>query len=310
MWHLCEETVAKNAKADWQKALLQYCRKLVQEYTTQQEEVEKWYQVCKVQFPVYLKYWGKHKHVTNSKPIVQEEIFNVPYTLPSGRTVYLKGKWDSVDVVGKSQRARLWLQENKSKGEIIEHQIQAQLQFDLQTMVYLIALEEAQISKHKIAGVRYNVVRRPLSGGKGSIRQLKPTKKNPAGESLPEYYARLRDDYIAKELEYFFMRWQCDISDDCFVKFKEEFLNPCLENLCDDFEWWTERGKIRINHYDYIERAELFPEHRRRHYRLPFGIYNVLAEGGATEYDEYLANGNRVGLQRTDDLFPELRELT
>jgi hypothetical protein len=42
------------------------------------------------------------------------------------------------------------------------------------------------------------------------------------------------------------------------------------------------------------------------HYRHPFGSVNWLDEGGASDLDEYLATGSEAGLQRIDDLFPEL----
>ena len=77
----------------------------------------------------------------------------------------MRGKWDSVDYIGK----RVYLQENKTKGDIDEQAIRHNLHFDLQTMLYMTALTE-ELEPQKIAGVRYNVIRRPLSGGKGSIR--------------------------------------------------------------------------------------------------------------------------------------------
>ena len=34
----------------------------------------------------------------------------------------------------------------------------------------------------------------------------------------------------------------------------------------------------------------------------------MLAEGGSSDLDAYLLNKNEVGLQRTDQLFPELQK--
>ena len=54
MWHLCEEIyLLADPKKSWQDSLKQYCLELMKKYKTQQEQIEKWYQVCKLQFPLY-----------------------------------------------------------------------------------------------------------------------------------------------------------------------------------------------------------------------------------------------------------------
>src|SRR3990167_2303538 len=111
-------------------------------------------------------------------------------------------------MIGKGRGAGIYLQENKTKGDIQENQIKRQMTYDLQTMLYLVALSEWQgsvatkqfgipdswnrVKDVNLAGVRYNVIRRPLSGGKGTIVQHKPTKSNPLGETRSQYYARLK----------------------------------------------------------------------------------------------------------------------
>jgi hypothetical protein len=42
------------------------------------------------------------------------------------------------------------------------------------------------------------------------------------------------------------------------------------------------------------------------HWRHPYGVYNSLDEGYATEYDEYLRSGSMSGLTTVTNLFPEL----
>jgi hypothetical protein len=227
------------------------------------------------------------------------QVFDVTYTLPSGRKVRLRGKWDSADKTGDE----LWLQENKTKGRIDEQQILRQLKFDLQTMVYLIALKQEQLDSFwrrankkwrdlPLAGVRYNVVRRPLSGGKGTIVRHKGTKNKPE-ESLESYYARLAQ-YIKDEPHTYFMRWNCRVGEEDIRRFKTESLDPILEQLCFWYDVVTKDGpddplpKYAIN------------------YRLPYFTFNPTLDGGITEYDEYLASGSMSMLEITHNLFPEL----
>ncbi len=321
MWHVCEEASAKwskeNPYSSWLGDLTVYCQELGRRYPTSREQIEHWASVCRVQFPEYVKYWAEHPDVVDRTPLLQEQTFDVPYRLPSGRTVRLRGKWDSVDLIGKGRQAGVYLQENKTKGDIDPERMRRQLTFDLQTMMYLVALhqfgfdqqdEHDVLAGKPILGVRYNVVRRPLSGGKGSIRQHQPTKSNPAGESTEVFYERLRNDYIADDPGYWFMRWKVDVTPGDVQKFRERCLDPILEQLCD---WWEfirnarcvdEPDKALWQPLEYgVQQKPWAP-----HWQHPFGVYNPLDEGGASDLDEYLATGSEVGLTRCDNLFPEL----
>lgn len=299
MWHLCEERSA--LAGDWQGKLMDYSRALCMRYPHQQEEITKWYNVCKVQFPIYLSYWSAHPDVKDRVPMLQEEVFSVPYDLPSGRKVRLRGKFDSVDLIGKGESVGVWLQENKTKGHIIENQIRQQLTFDLQTCFYLIALKKLLAAIEDkwqryagiVRGVRYNVVRRPLSGGKGTIVRHKPTKKDPQGESESCFYGRVRDIIAASPQDYF-LRMRVEVTAQDLDVFARQFLDPILEQLCD---WWEWASTSNNN-----PEGECSPIH----WRHPYGVYNVLLEGGSTDLDEHLASGSMVGLTRTDNLFPEL----
>ena len=75
MWHVCEEEFASSPgnvmkgsskNQGWENQLRKYCQKLCAKYPLAQEQIDKWYNVCKLQFPIYVKYWGKHPDV---KPI-------------------------------------------------------------------------------------------------------------------------------------------------------------------------------------------------------------------------------------------------
>jgi hypothetical protein len=320
MWHVAEEELAKEVRVGDRRydtepgiaALTSFASDLCRQYPMSQEQVDHWYNVVKVTFPLYVDYWSKHPDMIARRPLLSEQSFSVPYPLPSKRVVTLRGKWDSVDLVGDGKGARIILQENKTKGDVREAQLRRQLRMDLQTMLYLVALELFQVQPGqyrlggegiprgvRIGGVRYNVVRRPLSGGKGSIVRHKPMKSNPEGESKEDFFLRLRD-IIAESPQDYFMRWDVGITPSDILKFRRECLDPILEQLCD---WW-----------DYVKAAALTDGNPfdpkcsgyRMHWRHPYGVYDALNEGGSSDLDEYLETGSTVGLERASTLFPEL----
>lgn len=305
MWHILEECHASppSEGRNGKEELLTYCKELAVKYPFQQDEINKWYKVALVQFPIYVNYWKNEKDVVTRKPLFQEEEFKVRYVLPSKRVVHMLGKFDSVDIIGKG----IYLQENKTKYEIDEQSLTKQLYFDLQTMYYLVALLESKDKRitKPILGVRYNVIRRPLSGGLGSIRQHKATKNKPA-ETSQEYYARL-SSIIEENAPTFFSRWKVDVDVNTVNEFKMYFLNPMLENVLDDYEWWSFCKLNGVSPFSYLRRQKEFPKHVSRHYRLPYGIYNPIAEGRSSNLDNYLMTGSTLGLEVTDKLFPELQ---
>lgn len=298
LWHVCEE----NITGDWRKSCKDYSQQLCKRYKFQQEQVVHWYNVCMTQFLIYLDYWAKHNDVKSREVLFAEEKFAVPYNLPSGRVVTLRGKFDSVDIIGKGKDRAVYLQENKSKGDVDELAMRRQLMFDLQTFLYLVALRDSKLTadtKLPIAGVRYNVIRRPLAGGKHSIRPHAATSKKPA-ETNEEFYARL-GGLITEEPAHYFMRWKCEITQADYLRFERRFLIPILEQLCD---WWEYMQVCDGEPWLDSERILSIPDHT--HFQSPYGIYNVLLEGGSTELDEYMNTGSETGLHRTTNLFPEL----
>lgn len=290
LWHVCEAALAGGQ--DWQVQLLDSAAKMCKRYLEQQLEILHWVNVLRVQFPVYINYWKSYE--CPFVPVLQEEVFDEPYRLPDGRIARLRGCWDAVHLEKKRQGFYV-LQENKTKGQIDEQKMKEQLAsgFDLQTMIYLAALQNRN---YNIGGVYYNVVRRPLSGGRHTIRQLQPSKKNPQGETQEEYYARLHD-LIAGEPDYFFMRWYVDVTNSDVNRFREQCLDPLLMELWD---WW-----------DFVSRyPHSWPTASTcgpYHYRMPYGVYNPIIEGGNSDLDEYLDTGSELGLERTVELFPELQ---
>lgn len=331
-WHVCEQSHAagpQSREPDWQHALADYCGQQCREYPLHQQQIQHWYEVCRVQFPLYVKHWKNQPDVRDRTPLLQEKTFDVPYTLPSGRTVRLRGKWDSVDLVGRGKQAVIVLQENKTKSDIDEREVKRQMAFDLQTMMYLVALNHYDWTEGRgpfdgkfnvfskiplpVKGVRYNVVRRPLSGGKGSIKRHKPTKARPMGETKEHFYGRL-SDIIKSQPDTFFMRWDVTVTDGDVKRFRRECLDPVLENLCDDWEWWEwwqwcytgAGGTEGSSTWDGEHRHKRFPAHCHHHFRFPYGCWNPLTEGFDSDLCEYLASGSTAGLKRVDRLFTEL----
>lgn len=307
MFHLCEEL--HSAGEDWERPLARHAAELSLKYRNEQQQVQKWYNVTKVLYPIYVDYWKDEQDQVNKVPLLQEENFKVMYRLRSGRYVYLRGKMDGADLIPNEG---IYLQENKTKGKVDVQSIERQLANDIQTMVYLIALKSLQEVRDDIPsdvpvrGVRYNVVRRPLAGGKGSIRPHKATKNKPA-ETMEEYYERLRG-VINEDPSYYFRRWKSDVSTQEIELFEKQTLQPVLENLLDDYEWWSHCKIKNVDHFDYRERRQLFPQHRARHYRLPYGLYNLIKEGGFADIDDYINTGSKIGLQTCTNYFPELEE--
>lgn len=295
MWHACEE--ASGGGKDWRKAADVYTDQRISEVESPKDrkELDLFRHICKYQYEVYLKYWRDHVHVTNRIPLYEEEEFGEMILLPSGRYAKLRGKWDLVDVVS----SELWLQENKTKGRVMFAQLFKQLRFDLQTMTYIVALRNRHPDK-RIAGIRYNVVKRPLSGGKGSIRPKKD-------ESMPDYLERL-GEVIKDNQSWFFTRQQVSLDNGDIQSFCKKTLYPVLENIVDDYEWWDFCLRESVDVYDNQLRSKKFPHHANRHFRMPYGVSNKLLEGGSTPFDNYLDNGSIIGLVKVDRLFPELNE--
>lgn len=290
MWHLCEESYHNGE--NWQEALRQYASKLVKEYQGNRTVVDKWFRLCLAQFELYLRYW---KDYTEDKTSVfQEYEFDEELTLSSGKVVRLRGKMDGILMDGKG---KLWLYENKTKGDIDQIRLTQQLDYDLQIMFYLVALTRMamegrpkELKGHKIGGVLYNVIRRPVSGGKYTVVQHKGTKNKPP-ESLAQYIERVKG-LMEGDPHHFFMRWDVITTLSEVTSFVQNTLSPILEQLWD---WWEyiDSGCEGVNTV---------------HYRYPFGVKNSLADGGVTDLDNFLLTGQLTGLRKTDRLFPELSD--
>ena len=300
LWHTCEEYHAKGE--DWAKALTEYCRGLAKKYRTQQQEVAHWHNVCKTQFPHYINHYANQgeKEKVN---LFSEEVFHVPYKLPSGRLVWLRGKWDSADLRNTGTGWGVWLQENKTKGDVDLEAIEQNMDGDLQTMMYLIALSRTPMEKKEIHGAIYNVVRRPLAGGKHSIRQHKATKNKPE-ETMKEFYTRL-GGLIKDDPTFFFNRFEVRVSQEDLQLFRRRTLDPILEQLCDWYEYVTYVADPFDPSRDELLALEL-GKGNRLHWMHPYGVFNPINEGYHHYLNEFLKSGSTAGLEEVDTLFPEL----
>lgn len=213
----------------------------------------------------------------------------------------------------------IYIFETKTKSQIDQRKIERQMMRDLQSLFYVIALESSRVLKVQergkwlhingynlgdgttriypvadvapIRGVRYNVIRRSAH-------------KTP--ESMVK---KITEDREEGRIGEWFSRWKVEISGKDVERFKRECLHPILENMCDDYEWWTAHLYGKKQTYDIhadVVRHKVFPWHIGRHYTLPYGCYNVISEGGFSEVDDYINTGSRVGLQEATTLFPEL----
>lgn len=294
-WHLCEEELADTQQftgAPLKNHIVRLCR----QYPLQQSAIQLMYEFIKYQFPLYVDYWAQHPDVTQRRPLLQEVAFDIPYKLSSGRTVRLRGRWDSVDLIGEGKSAGVFLQENKTKSGIDEAKIVRMLPWDLQTMLYLVALETTKqqsvtlFEPYPLRGVRYNVIRRS------------------SHRSLKSFSEKLEEDKATNRLGEWFARWKVEVTPGDLARFKRECLNPLLENLTDDFEHWEYcQADPKTNHWDYQLRAKRFPKHTRRHFRMPY-VYSPILDGGCGDLDALLNEGSAVGLEKATTLFRELED--
>ena len=232
--------------------------------------------MVEVVVPAYLDHWeARDKGLTY---LFQEETFEVLHTLPSGRTLKLRGRWDAVFY---DDQSAVWLQENKTKQTVDEEFLQRSLSQDLQTMLYCISLQNRMGSLP--AGVLYNVIRRP------ALRQR-------VNETLKGFLDRLKED-IAKRREFYFMRWTTTLEPADLELFKVRTLDPLLQRVCD---WWDSIKLDPLNP-DYV-----FRPGNREHYQRPFGIYDSLSQGQRGDYFDLLTKGNDYRLARRSVAFPEL----
>lgn len=301
MFHTCEESHLK--KIDWKRALFDYRDKLRSEYPGHDKDIIKWAEICKAQFPVYLNHWQSHYTTTGFKSCgMDEHEFRFNYTLPSGDVVVLRGKIDSVKI--RKKTGHLWVQENKTKGEIDELGISSTVDQNLQTVIYHLALrdllehEPEEFADTLLSGppegTIYNVIRRPLSD-RYSIRKRKR-------DTDREFYLRIAAQ-VREKRNYFFHRWPVEISSKKIKWFQRHILDPILEQLN---HWWLSIKNNPLDPWNLYLKDGTLVGPNPLHFRSPFGVFNPLGSGFRGDYFNLFTKGSQSGLVKVDNLFPEL----
>ena len=313
-WHYCEELLAAGMPVEIILSKLKsYCIELATANRDNKVEINKLYKCICAEFPRYVEYWKENEDVVNRKPVSQEGVFVVSYKLPSGRTVILRGKIDAIDLIDKG----LWIQEDKSKSDIpSKEKLKSDLLCDLQSMMYVVAVDELVKKKdasvlggrHPIKGVRYNIVRRPLSSLKFNIKQKKGRGKAKVGAETEDMFYERLSQLIKDNAKQFFVRMKVEVTREDIDFFKKCILNPILEQLCD---WWDSiQGDVMDPWHTTYEKDSKFGPiacMNLLHFIYPSGVYNPVLEGRATNYDGLIYNNDEKGFLRTDTMFPELQ---
>ena len=301
LWHGAEEASANGQ--DPSVGINREASRLMLEYPTAEREINKWAGVCRIQFPQYIRYHKLNSESRIDRYFMAEKSFRIPYRLPSGRIITIRGKIDG----GLKRKEAVYIQENKSKGTIDEEGISKTVHRNFQAMLYFVMfnigtrLPHTAFSKMPPAsGIVYNVIRRPLSDHH-AIRQ----KKN---ETEKQFLDRLGEQIKANPRN-FFMRWYVPIRKKYVDDFKLKMFHPILESFLD---WWESIEEDPFN--PWITRQSLpagsKPNYipNRLHYEYPHGIYNSIFAGYRGDFFDYLATGSERGLIRVKSLYPELAE--
>ena len=264
-FHDCLEWIAKgrSPKTIHTKILAPYLeKKLSGKNKLRPDEVIKLTELLRsveVVFKEYHAYWENYD--TSMQYIYQEAAFQVEHTLSSGKKMPLRGRWDAV----YKENGKIWLMENKTKGQIDEEGILASLPFDLQTMLYVHCLQE-HLGK-KVEGVLYNVIRRP------GLRRKKT-------EQINEFVERVQDDVVNRP-QHYFMRWRVEFLEEDITNWVTKSLNPILEQVQ---QWW-----------DSIAKNPFKPD-SPLHYQNPTALFTKY--GRSRYFDKFTKNTNAGLYQR------------
>lgn len=249
--------------------------------------------LAEIVFPHYCEYW-KHDD-SKIDWIGREEKFKVPYSFPTvdgSREILLRGMRDGLYNL-KDHDEVFGIFETKTKSRIVESEIIANLNYDMQTMIYCFAtyLTTGRYPNQ----VKYNVIRRP-----DTYRRK--------GEALDSFLRRVNED-IAKRPDFYFMRYTATILQADIDRFAKQTLNPILNLFA---QWWDSVKK------NPLQEEIVLPEDRltrqgttiEGRWSSPFHFLNSSALvgkfGKAEMWDAIF--GNMQPYRVRDQIFPELEE--
>ena len=220
-------------------------------------------------FPAYCRFWYSDDQSIDW--LSREQKFSVPYTLPNGIVVNLRGMRDGVFRLKKS----LGIFETKTKSRIDEREIVSGLRADMQTLFYVVATRE-EIGELP-SRIEYNIIRR--SG-------LKPRKNEP----MTDFISRIKDDVNSRP-EHYFQRYEVTLLKSDITRFEEETLQPELMAL---HRWWegVKKNPLGKRRFDY-------PYHRRN-------LNALVGKYGRADLWDIMVDNNYHNFRVRKDVFPEL----
>lgn len=301
-----------------QRAMRKHTQGLLKQFSSESATIQFWEQLAFKMFAIYLNTWSK----SEKDYILQEQTFKIPYTLPSGRTIPLRGKWDAVFVQETKRRPSLWIQENKTKGEVLDNAIAKCLPNDLQTMFYTIAMQtfltspvldrlpgisvEAAnaMTECRLTGVLYNVIRRPLADNYAIKKRKDESDRDFIERVLRSYEGKSKLYPIAKHAKDWFYRWSVTLTKTDIERFRVQTLDPILEMVCDWFDWMTVSDKNPFTPIGETPKGNKISN--RFHFRMPFGVYSPMARGLGGDYFDFLTTSSKRKLVNVSTVFPEL----
>lgn len=222
--------------------------------------------MARIVFPRYHTYWqekGGMEHQPDTQFLSAEESFSIPYTLPDGRTINIRGRFDAV----LNYKGQIWLMEDKTKS-VVDDRITDYLPHDLQTMLYCHAIKV--IYGQTVSGILYNVIRRPML-------------RLGAKETVPELLARIQQD-VVKRPEHYFLRWMVALAPDDVANWSSRVLTPVLNQVA---LWWDEVAQNPFDPWSIPNRIH--------HFTNPEGLYTKY---GRSNYFDMLTKGSDYGLYR------------
>lgn len=281
--------------------------KLLREYHASSDNWEKknhWTKIvglAAVSFEAYTHYY--HEEDADKTWLKREHVFNVPRTFSVPRlhamfpkrvslqvTIPLWGYIDGLflginpsrkklgpatasyrghttEVTATSPK-KLYVHETKTRGRIDEDGISANLDRDMQSMLYCWGIiHDHRFMKHNFGGYLYDVIKKP------GIRQGMK-------ESDQDYVKRAQDVVDSKGNDHH-KRWYHDLTIDAVEKWATTVLDPILRELYE--WWWLLQNEPKI--------ARLY------HFYDPGSVYTKY---GRSDFFKLITSGDTTGLARHD----------